>query len=73
MKRAGGLLPRLRLDQRGITSVEYALLLSFLAAGISLAATMLGDAVETEVNDAADCVVADDAGDCLPPPPKCCD
>ena len=43
-------------DESGISSVEYALLLAFVAAGIILAADALGDAVQTEIQDTADCL-----------------
>ncbi len=43
-------------DESGISSVEYALLLAVVATGIILAAESLGDAVQTEMQDAADCI-----------------
>ncbi len=43
-------------DDRGITSVEYALLLSFVAAGLMVAATVLSGAVVNQMGDAADCI-----------------
>ncbi len=73
MKKTGEFLSKLRSDRSGISSVEYALLLSFIAGGISLSVTFLGEAVGNEIEAAADCVVAADASACLPPPPKCCD
>jgi pilus assembly protein Flp/PilA len=51
-------LKRLWFDEGGISSVEYALLLAMVAAGVSIAAAQLGDAVELQMNDAADCVEA---------------
>ncbi len=42
--------------ESGISSVEYALLLAFVAAGIILAAGTLSTAVENELNDAAACI-----------------
>jgi len=58
-------LKRLWVDEGGISAVEYALLLAMVAAGISLAAAELGDAVEVEMNAAADCVAsANPAADC---------
>ncbi len=45
--------------ESGISSVEYALLLSFVAAGIIVAADILSDAVATEMNEAADCIAGD--------------
>ncbi len=47
------LLARLWADDCGISSVEYALLLAFIAAGIILAAEALSNAVENEMNDTA--------------------
>jgi pilus assembly protein Flp/PilA len=43
-------------DESGISSVEYALLLAFVAAGIITAAGTLSDAVEGEMEDAAGCI-----------------
>ncbi len=43
-------------DESGISSVEYALLLAFVAAGIILAADELSTAVSTEMSAAADCI-----------------
>jgi Flp pilus assembly pilin Flp len=47
---------RLWCDERGISSVEYALLLSFVAASIIVAAGALSLAVSNEMTDAADCI-----------------
>lgn len=55
-------LSRLAVDSRGVSSVEYALLLAFVAGGIILAASQLGTAVETEMNDTANCI--ENAGTC---------
>ncbi len=52
------LFHRMWKDESGISSVEYALLLALIAAGIAVAASALGDAVETEINQAANCVSA---------------
>jgi len=43
-------------DESGISSVEYALLLAFVAAGIILAADLLSNAVSNEMKDAANCI-----------------
>ncbi len=43
-------------DESGISSVEYALLLAFVAAGIILAADSLSNAVSNEMTGAADCI-----------------
>jgi Flp pilus assembly pilin Flp len=43
-------------DESGISSVEYALLLAFVAAGIIVAAEALSNAVENEMTDTADCI-----------------
>ena len=48
-------------DQRAISSVEYAMLLAFIAAGIMAAAEMLSNAATKEFSDTA--VLLDDAGD----------
>ncbi len=49
-------LARLWTDKNGISSVEYALLLAFVAAGIIVAAEMLGNAVQNEMTETAACI-----------------
>lgn len=49
IKRLGG-------NRDGISSVEYALLLAFVAAGIILAAEALSDAVSNEMISTAACI-----------------
>ena len=46
-------LARLWSDERGISSVEYALLLSLIAAGIIIGAEALSGAIENEMTDTA--------------------
>ncbi len=43
-------------DESGISSVEYALLLAFVAAGIIVAADSLSNAVSNEMVEAASCI-----------------
>ena len=43
-------------DESGISSVEYALLLAFVAAGIIVAADQLSNAVSNEMEQAASCI-----------------
>jgi Flp pilus assembly pilin Flp len=43
-------------DESGISSVEYALLLAFVATGVIAAAGALSVAVQGEMNQAADCI-----------------
>ncbi len=43
-------------DESGISSVEYALLLAFVAAGIIFGAEALSNAVENEMQGTADCI-----------------
>lgn len=45
---------RLWADERGISSVEYALLCAMVAGGIIMAADMLSDAVSDQMNAIAD-------------------
>ena len=49
-------LVRLWNEESGISSVEYALLLSFVAAGIIVAADLLSQAVSNEMTQAATCI-----------------
>ena len=52
----GKFLTKLWQDESGISSVEYALLLAFVAAGIILGAEALSDAVQDEMLEAAACI-----------------
>ncbi len=56
MDRMRQFLVTLWTDQSGISSVEYALLLAFVAAGIIFAAEQLSNAVENEMTDTATCI-----------------
>ena len=49
-------LTRLWNDESGISSVEYALLLAFIASGIIVAAELLSDAVQNEMTQTAACI-----------------
>ena len=67
MRRIRKFLKKLWTDENAISSVEYALLLAFIAAGIIVAAEALSNAVENEMNDTADCI----DGTLEPTDPKC--
>ncbi len=56
MDRMRQILVRLWTDESGISSVEYALLLAFVAAGIITAAELLSNAVENEMTETATCI-----------------
>jgi Flp pilus assembly pilin Flp len=56
MRRTGKFLTKLWNDESGISSVEYALLLAFVAAGIITAAELLSNAVENEMTETAECI-----------------
>ena len=43
-------------DRSGISSVEYALLLAFVAAGIIMGAELLSNAVTNEMTSTAACI-----------------
>ncbi len=49
-------MTRLWNDESGISSVEYALLLAFVAAGIIIGAEVLSEAVQAEMESTADCL-----------------
>ena len=51
---------RLWRDRRGISSVEYALLLAFIGGGIILAANTLSTAISNEMTSAANCISGTD-------------
>ena len=56
MSKIRNFLNELWTDESAISSVEYALLLAFIAAGIITAAELLSDAVENEMTDSAGCI-----------------
>ncbi len=56
MKKTKWVLAGLWRDESGISSVEYALLLAFIAAGIITAAELLSNAVENEMTETAACL-----------------
>ncbi len=47
---------RLWRDERGISSIEYVLLLAFVGAGIVAGADMLGEAIRGELTNVATCI-----------------
>ena len=49
-------LTKLWQDESGISSLEYVLLLAFVATGIIIGADALSTAVEEEMASAADCI-----------------
>ncbi len=67
MRRIGKFLKELWTDENAISSVEYALLLAFVAAGIIAAAETLSNAVDNEMEDTAACI----EGTLEPTDPKC--
>ncbi len=56
MRRVRKFLKKLWTDENAISSVEYALLLAFVAAGIITAAELLSNAVQNEMTDTANCI-----------------
>ena len=54
-------LSNLWTDESGISSVEYALLLAFVAAGIITAAELLSNAVTNEMEESA-CLIENGSG-----------
>ncbi len=64
MRKTGQFLAKIWNDESGISSVEYALLLAFIAAGIILGAEVLSNAVTNEMLDAASCIEATSAAAC---------
>ena len=51
----------LRTDGSGVSSVEYALLLAFIAGAIIVAANQLANSVGNEMTGAADCITSSGA------------
>ena len=62
MRKTGQILVKIWNDESGIASVEYALLLAFVAAGIIIGAEALSSAVEGEMKSVASCI--DSTGSC---------
>jgi Flp pilus assembly pilin Flp len=56
MQKFGSFLGEFLTDESGISSVEYALLLAFVAGGIILGAAELSKAVQNEMEVAADTI-----------------
>ncbi|MCZ6772844.1 MAG: Flp family type IVb pilin [Proteobacteria bacterium] len=56
MSKVGEFLQQFLTDESGISSVEYALLLAFVAGGIILGADALSTAVTGEMQASADCI-----------------
>ncbi len=56
MRKTGKFFTKLWNDESGISSVEYALLLAFVAAGIITAAELLSNAVQNEMTETAGCI-----------------
>ncbi len=56
MTRMREFLNNIWADKKGISSVEYALLLAFIASGIIVAAELLSNAVSNELGNAAKCI-----------------
>ncbi len=61
MRKTGKFITKMWNVESGISSVEYALLLAFVAAGIILAADSLSNAVSNEMLGAAGCIESTDA------------
>ena len=62
MQKFGNFLGEFLYDESGISSVEYALLLAFVAGGIILGAGALSSAVENEMLQAAGCIESPTSG-----------
>lgn len=59
MKNLGGNLRRILGARRGISSVEYALLLAIIGGGIAIGAGTLTSAISGEMTRAANCISGD--------------
>lgn len=55
------LLSQIWADTRGISAVEYALLLSMIAAGLVLSVDRLSESIEGEIFETAACLATGDA------------
>lgn len=66
MKKNHDAVARFWRDQRGISSIEYVLLLAFVGAGIVAGAGFMREAIERELTVVAECI-----GDASPSPLVC--
>lgn len=64
MKTKKNIFARFWGDVRGISSVEYALLLAFVGIGIVGAAGALSTAVQNEMTDTASCISSGISASC---------
>jgi pilus assembly protein Flp/PilA len=64
MSKVSTFLKRYIKDESGISSVEYALLLAFVGAGVVAGAVAVSDAVTNEMNDAATCIEGTGTAQC---------
>ncbi len=53
-----------RRQDEGATAVEYGLLVALIAVVIAGAALLLGQALDTKIGDAQECVASDSAAAC---------
>ena len=51
-------------DERGVSSVEYAVLLAFVGAGVVIGMQALSKSVGDEMIRASDCIAATTSADC---------
>ena len=60
MKKNHNAIIRLWRDARGVSSIEYVLLLAFVGAGIVAGAGLLSEAIRKELVDVATCIADSD-------------
>ena len=56
MRKTGQFLARFWDEEGGAAAAEYALLLAIIAAGLAVAAGVLGTAISNALNDSAACI-----------------
>ena len=66
MKKIANFATAIWKDESGISSVEYAMLLAFVSAGIIFSVDLLGKATSAEMSDVAACI-----GGGTPPVKEC--
>ena len=49
-------------EESGASAAEYALILAIVTTGIAVAVVALGDAINTAINEAADCITTTGCG-----------
>ncbi len=61
MRKTSKFFARFWRDTSGASAAEYAILLAVIAAAMAIAASQLGDAIGTAINETAQCINSEGA------------